>query len=66
MTSDDGKTDERILLDKFKARVDHLEEVLNKVHDLAGQMGDIHPHVGAMQAWVHEVLPCKVHDSSGK
>jgi hypothetical protein len=52
--------DERILLDKFKTRVDHLEDVLNKIHDLAGELGRSvdHPHVGAIQAWVHEVLPC--------
>jgi hypothetical protein len=38
-----------------------MKEALEKIHDLAGQMGDIHPHVGAIQAWVHEVLPCQAH-----
>lgn len=38
---------------KFDAAV----EALNKIHDLAGEMGD-HPHAGAIQAWVHTVLPC--------
>lgn len=37
------------------------QDALNKIHDLAGQMGDIHPHVGAIQAWVHEVSPCEGH-----
>lgn len=41
-----------------EARADALTNALNKIHDLAGQMGDVHPHVGAIQALVHEVSPC--------
>lgn len=42
------------------AQLEHMQDALNKIHDLAGQMGDIHPHAGAIQAWVHEVSPCEV------
>lgn len=42
-----------------KSKGSYLQSVLNKIHDLAGQMGDIHPNVGAIQAWIHEVSPCK-------
>ena len=38
-----------------------MTEALNKIHDLVGQIrGPLadHPHLGAIQAWVHKVLPC--------
>lgn len=41
-----------------KSRVERMDDSLNKIHDLAGQMGNIHPHVGAIQDWVHQVSPC--------
>lgn len=50
----------------LESRVGLMTDALNKIHDLAGQMGnpfhpeDQHPHIGAIQAWVHLVLPCKV------
>lgn len=47
------------------AQLDRMQDALNKIHDLAGQMGDIHPHVGAIQAWVHEVSPCEVKQDGG-
>jgi len=41
-------------------QLDQAITALNKIHDLAGEMGTVHPHVGAIQAWVHEVSPCKI------
>lgn len=40
---------------------ERLQDALNKIHDLAGELGRSvdHPHIGAIQAWVHEVSPCK-------
>lgn len=37
---------------------DTIKGILEKIHDLAGQIAD-HPHAGAIQALVHQVLPCK-------
>lgn len=57
------------LRDELREKDLHLErmqDALNKIHDLAGQMGDIHPHVGAIQAWVHEVSPCEVAQKPAK
>lgn len=43
-----------------KSKVESVTAALNKIHDLAGQID--HPHAGAIQAWVHKVLPCAVHE----
>lgn len=47
---------------------DKLVNALSKIHDLAGELGRSvdHPHVGAIQAWVHEVLPCAMEKKDGK
>lgn len=37
------------------AKVAEMTEALNKIHDLVGQMGLDHPHLGAIQAWCHKV-----------
>jgi hypothetical protein len=44
-----------LLLEKRK-----MVDALGKIHDLAGQvMGpEAHPNLGAIQDWVHKVLPC--------
>lgn len=34
-----------------------MSQSLTMIHDLAGQLGN-HPHAGAIQAWVHKVMPC--------
>lgn len=44
--------------DVLTGRTIRMTDALNKIHDLAGQIGD-HPHVGAIQAWVHKILPCE-------
>lgn len=53
----DGSVRDGVELSK---KLDAWENVLNKIHDLAGQiMGpDSHPNLGAIQDWVHTVLPC--------
>ena len=51
-------------------RVGLMTDALNKIHDLAGQMSNrfepekSHPNLGAIQAWVHMVLPCHMEGQS--
>lgn len=48
--------------DRIKKALEPYQNALGKIHDLAGQiMGpDSHPNLGAIQDWVHQVLPCEV------
>lgn len=41
--------------------IERMTNSLNKIHDLAGQISgpDAHPNLGAIQDWVHQVLPCE-------
>lgn len=47
---------------KVNLQVAGMTDALNKIHDLVGQIGGplaAHPHLGAIQAWCHQVTgPC--------
>lgn len=45
---------------ELETKIAAYDDALAKIHDLAGQLGRSvdHPHIGAIQAWVHEVSPC--------
>jgi hypothetical protein len=60
--------EEALLLAQMKQQESNLARcyleaisALEKIHDLAGELARSvdHPHVGAIQAWVHQVSPCQ-------